>query len=407
MIKMCEDRKVIFFCGFKFTERDYQRFGVAVLQRNGFTTEVWDGSAIIYPEAQAGKVFLPGENDSIIDKTFFRIEDLENSITTCHKNTIIICLFSLNTNTLPIFRLLSNNNLNWGVDNTNSLPVPKMYYSASTKYRHYLSRLFKDKLLTSIQALINKIILKYYFLFGVKPAIYVLMSGTRSTDFMNTPIDGRTQRIKMHSMDYDIYLEEREIPEETDEKLCVFIDTYSTTDPDRFYHGEGSTYYPTEAYYRNINRFFDHLENRFGYRIIILSHPKMRPVEDHKIFGNRERIYGKTPHYVKKATCVLSHESTAISFAILFKKPILFLTSHEIEQMPNGRNINTLAELLGKKPIYIDNSFPSKLADLKGVDSYLYNTYVSSYITQTPNDIPSWQIFSDYFLQKVKTCQNT
>jgi len=393
---MCEDCKVVFFSGTRFTERDYQRFGIAILQQNGFKVEIWDGSAIIYPKAQ-GKVSLVGENASIIDKTFFRIKDLENSIAACSKNSIIICLFSLNTKTLPIFRLLSKNNITWGVNNTNSLPVPKMYYSASTKYRHYLSRLLKDNLLTSTQAFANKIILKHYYLFGVRPAAYVLMGGTRSTDFINTPIDRSTQRIKMHSMDYDTYLEEKNNPEEKDERLCVFIDTYSTTDPDRFYHGEGSTYYPTEAYYRNINWFFEHLENRFGYRIIILSHPKMRPAEDQKIFGNRERIYGKTAHYVKNAACVLTHESTAISFAILFKKPILFLTSHEINQMPNGRNINTFAELLGKKPINIDNPFPSELENLQEVDISLYNGYVSSYITQIPNDIPSWQVFSDYF----------
>jgi hypothetical protein len=261
----------------------------------------------------------------------------------------------------------------------------------------------KDKPLTLIQALINKIILKYHYLFGVKPAAYVLMGGTRSLDFINIPIDRKTQRIKMHSMDYDTYLEEKKIPEETDTNLCVFIDTYSTTDPDRFYHHEESTYYPTEVYYRNINRFFDYLENRFSYKIVILSHPKMQPIDDKKIFGNRERVYGKTAHYVKKAACVLTHESTAITFAILFKKPILFLISHEIEQMSHGRIVNAFAELLAKKPINIDNSFPSKLPDLQEIDNSLYNEYIFSYITQIPNNISSWQIFSDYFLQKVKS----
>jgi hypothetical protein len=406
MMKKCEDRKVVFFSGFKFTERDYQRFGISILQQNGFKVEIWDGSALIYPKAQ-GKVSLVGENSSIIDKTFYRIQDLEKIIVSYRKNSIIICPFSLNANTLPIFRLLSKNNITFCVEYTNAIPIPKMYYSARTKYRHYLSRFFKDNPLKSIQALINKIVLKYFFLFGVKPATYVLMGGTRSTDIINTPIDGTTQRIKMHSMDYDIYLEERKIQEEADKELCVFIDTYSTTDPDRSYHGDGSTYYPTEVYYQNINRFFEHLENRFGYRIVILSHPKMRPADDQKIFGNRERVYGKTAHYVKKAACVLSHESTAISFAILFKKPVLFLTSDEIEQMPNGRNINTLAELLGKKPINIDNPFPSELIDHREFDSSLYSEYVSSYITQIPNNIPSWQIFSDNFLENKNHAQNS
>lgn len=387
--------KIVLLSAAKFSEREYQIYGIDIIRENGFIVEIWDGSKIIYPRSK-GHIEHPHEENGFQQRIFLNIYDLKNAISLLDENTLIMCPFSLNFNTFQIFKSLSKNNIPYCVFHENAYPIPQHYYQTTKKYKYYFSRISKIEIKDIATAILNKVILNYYFCLGIKPATYVLVGGTKSTDFVNTPIGESTQQIKVHAMDYDIYLEDRQNPENPDEKLCVFIDTYSPTDPDRFYHGTDSTYHPTKKYYHDMRSVFDYIERNFGYKIVILSHPTMDKDLNNDYFGDRDRVHGKTANFVKRATCVLSHESTAINFAILFKKPILFLTSEEIDTMQNGQNIKTMASALGKSPVYIDQHLNFSIDMLLENDISQYQNYIRQFIKETGDNIPSWQIFSNF-----------
>jgi hypothetical protein len=148
---------------------------------------------------------------------------------------------------------------------------------------------------------------------------------------------------------------------------------------------------------------FNYLEMTYGIRIVIAEHPKKHKGHRENIitdFGKREGICGKTANMVKRAKFVLSHDSNAVNYAILFKKPIIFLTTKDIALTSNGQNIQAIAELLGKKPVYIDEPLQLDIKQEMEFDPDLYSGYIRAYIKKSEEQLPCWQIFADYLKKR-------
>jgi hypothetical protein len=388
--------------GIKFSKRDFQRFGIDILKKNGFDVEVWDISRVVYPES-IDQVALP---DEIIDFEIHRIptmNEVQKALSICSPACLFVCLFHFHIRTLAIYRMFSRYGLTYAALYINPFPIPAQYYSAKEKYPYYLKKIMTMDVKQFIIAVINKILLRYYPLFGVKAATICLLGGTRSLDFLNTPVDGKTERVWLQSLDYDIYLEEMKNTTPADDNLCVFIDAYFPTDPDRYYHQDVTVYNPTEAYYCQMKDLFNYLEMTYGIRIVIAEHPKKHKGHRENIitdFGKREGICGKTANMVKRAKFVLSHDSNAVNYAILFKKPIIFLTTKDIALTSNGQNIQAIAELLGKKPVYIDEPLQLDIKQEMEFDPDLYSGYIRAYIKKSEEQLPCWQIFADYLKKR-------
>ena len=63
---------------------------------------------------------------------------------------------------------------------------------------------------------------------------------------------------------------------------------------------------------------------------IIAAHPR----RDKKDLPNIDKrfIFNKTPQLIRDSALVVLHHSTAISLAVLFKKPMVLLTLDEFEK---------------------------------------------------------------------------
>jgi hypothetical protein len=85
----------------------------------------------------------------------------------------------------------------------------------------------------------------------------------------------------------------------------------------------------SKVYFDELNNFFDVVEKKFSLRIIIAAHPTSN--YDFNPFKGRDIVYMQTSEIVKFAEFVITHHSTSISFAILNKKPIIFVYSNEIK----------------------------------------------------------------------------
>lgn len=107
---------------------------------------------------------------------------------------------------------------------------------------------------------------------------------------------------------------------------CVFLDDYLPFHPD-FQIGNVPKIDP-ERYYVALNNFFDQVESVTRRPVVIAAHPKAR--YEKNPFSRRKVIFGKTHRLVKIASLVLAHQSTAVSFAVIFKKPLLLLFSNEM-----------------------------------------------------------------------------
>ena len=102
------------------------------------------------------------------------------------------------------------------------------------------------------------------------------------------------------------------------------------------------------AYYRSLNRFFGLLEREYGIEVIIAAHP--RADYDRTTFEGRQIFRLVTAELVRDAEFVLSHTSTAMSYAVLNAKPLIFIYTDAMAAVYQRlfiREMRTLCRLPG------------------------------------------------------------
>lgn len=164
-----------------------------------------------------------------------------------------------------------------------------------------------------------------------------------------------------------------------DAEYVVFLDAYLPFHPDfRINNLENIN---QEKYRIGINNFFDKIESETGKHVVIAAHPKAE--YPHGYFGTRSLIKNKTAQLVMLSHAVISHYSTATSYAILWKKPLIFIYSDDMKRATDVAymmSITTaMANELDMSIINIDH-LPQSI-QLNEVRDEVYDDYRMKYIT--------------------------
>lgn len=81
------------------------------------------------------------------------------------------------------------------------------------------------------------------------------------------------------------------------------------------------------SYYEALNLFLSNVELVSGLPVVVAAHPNGKAKRDYsKNFGKREVHYGVTAELSEQCNLALTHYSTAISFPVLWRKPIVIIT---------------------------------------------------------------------------------
>lgn len=383
--------KILFFTNYPFTQRDYVRFGIDLLTQNGFNVEIWDFTPILRPHV-IGAVEIPGPKNIKHYQQFLCWHDAKLAIVKLTPNCFIINLINYDFKSLSIYRALSYTKLPYCVLSALALPSPINKKSFINRLKESTPSEVLNKIFTNIP----------YNLMGIRPAATILVGGTASTR-SNYPINKQTEILWLHTLDYDLYLNDFYSTgiDKIDLNMGVFLDQYLPHHPDHITLNRTTPTTPGE-YYPKINKFFDYLENKYGVNITIAAHPSSNYDKYPDYFGRRPVIKGSTIELIKKCGFVIAHASTAINFAVLFNKPVLFITTKELQQNIISSYIESIALNLGKKPICIDD--PTKIdseIDYLPINEKSYAMYKNSYIKKEGSeDLPFWQIFANYIKKK-------
>ena len=102
---------------------------------------------------------------------------------------------------------------------------------------------------------------------------------------------------------------------------------------------------------------------------------------------------------VKSSSIVLLHASSALSYAILFNKPTVFLTSKDLNKSWVGPAINSFAQFMSVKAINMNKDLDKKIniQNLLKINKEKYKNYLDQFL-KVPNskDIPLWEIVTEY-----------
>jgi len=212
------------------------------------------------------------------------------------------------------------------------------------------------------------------------------------------PISDKTHFIWGHLWDYDLYLDEMKNQIAPDSTLGIFLDEYYPLHTDYDYLGIVSPI-GADEYYAKLRTFFDYLETNYHVRIVIAAHPRSDYSESTDYFGGRPIIKGQTARLVHESSFVIAHDSTSINFAVLFRKPLIFITMDKIQKCDVGRlttalSIESMAHALKKTTLNLDTMNEFDWSKELQIDMQSYMDYQNDIIKKagTP-EIPFWEIY--------------
>jgi hypothetical protein len=206
--------------------------------------------------------------------------------------------------------------------------------------------------------------------------------------------------LEAHSFDYDIYLR---VARRQDEALAptryaVFIDQDLCFHSD--FIGQGIPFVVTpQRYFPAVCACLRKISEDLRLQLRIAAHPRARYFQRHGDYFEGIPIeYGKTAELIRDCEVVVCHDSTAIHFAVLFGKPLLFVTSDELIPSYEGRSIAQAAAALGKSAVNLDRPLGSlDWGKELQVDPEKYREYKNKYIKLDGSpERPMWEVIIDH-----------
>ena len=231
----------------------------------------------------------------------------------------------------------------------------------------------------------------YFFASGFRHSIGISTGLSSDKNFF---ISRSLKKIYSNSYDYDIMLNYKKPYYQQRKKYILFIDDMLPNHPDyKNYVPRKPNPTNERTYFSELDVFFNKIEDLTGFEVIIALHPKSSIEKWNQFFSNRKIFIYSTLKLIKNCECVLVHESTAISFPVIFKKPVIFLTSDEIENSWIYINILGKAKLLDAEVLNITkfNSSNEKI-DVKNFNDLAFNNYFNHFIKHPlSTNKSSWQ----------------
>lgn len=152
----------------------------------------------------------------------------------------------------------------------------------------------------------------------------------------------------------------------------------------------------TKSYFNKLNDFFYYLENRYNYKVVIALHPRCEIRSYKRLFNNRACYKNLTYEITKKAIFVLTDPATtAISFPVILKRPMVFITSNELNNSLVHFIRLIIRKILFKQPI-INIDEPNSYKAIKNyqyIDKSGYRNYFINYIKNNSYDVSHKKIF--------------
>lgn len=364
-------RTLIILYAYPFTQRDYERFAVSYLQSK-FKIVILDitswVSPVNYNKYKEMRVFVP---EYVLINNRREFNKFLATLQLCSP-PIVLDSFVPTFKTISVYRKFRKLNSTLIQLHLGALPGVQKSSSRMQKIFKMASRSYKihEIIYKRIVRKLNKNIPDIAFVGGKG------VENSRGVKLAK-------KQVPVHSFDYDRWLK---INKENTASLfkssyAVFLDEDMVSHPD--YERLNLTPPATaQKYYPALNSFFNYIESTYKLKVIVAVHPRNRMMQQKNVPFNHECIYGQTAELVKHSSLVLVHQSTSQSFAVLWRKPLLFLTSNELLDSWMSPHILRHAEVVGSNVLNIDKTeeYLEHTRDLFDVNKALYAEYQANYL---------------------------
>lgn len=397
-------KKIIILFESPFDKRDYNRFGVDLLLKNGYAIEGWDILKTLYPETIKNVKLHQFEFPGL--RRFKSRKEVISASGKLSSKDIIILGLSYDLIHLWIYQAISKSKCHYVFLQNNPYPTfPSNWIKEKGTVIDLLSRskrALRNLFSRNWVDIINKFGFQHvpYQFLGIKPPLILFFGGSMSVirRFFKCPFDvSYTKLVPVHSFDYDMFLQQQKASTNKNlSNIAVFLDSNLPFHPDNALTNRGSAPVSKENYYPALCRFFDFVEKEQGVEVVIAAHPSSHYEDHEELFGGRRCYRLKSAELIERAKFGINHCSAVVNFAILYKKPVLFIYTNEMVKSGFVKLVENQAKWVGKTAINIDNTLSINWDTELSVNNNLYAKYKETFIKAkgTP-EMPLWQIVAD------------
>lgn len=386
-------KKIVIFNTTPFTKRDFIRFGGEIFSQNDLETWFYDFSPIVYPKLYQNCTFPDLYQPSNYFLCLNENKAME-AISELSRDSFVVMFPPFGHDTFKIFKALSKTNIPYCVVANQSFPI------GEKQEIPFFSKIKNNFLSLKIKTL-KKIIFRPLFanFLGIRRPNFCIAASELSLEQNKNRylVGDNTKILWAHKLDYDIYLENKSKNSLiTPGNTGIFLDPLAPMFEGDTLALDFKVTTTVEKYYPSICNFFDHVEKDVS--IEIAAHPKSNHPPCPDYFGGRKTIRGDTFGMIKNSRFVMAHSSTALQFAILLKKPIIFITTNELEKDSDfSGEIKASAQSIGKTPINIDEPFTVDWEKELRIDEKYYDDYIDLYIKKRGSEeLNTWQILANH-----------
>jgi len=189
--------------------------------------------------------------------------------------------------------------------------------------------------------------------------------------------DESTKIIWTHHYDYDVFLKHGK--NVSDKGYVVYLDNADFAHPDiktLDYHPQLSI----NEFSKSIEKFLDYVEKQTKCPVVVAGHPRVKKEIIENTYKRKKVVQGKTAELVKGAKMVIAMDSTSINYAVLWNKPLVFITSKEA-QRNSFFSMAAIEQIFKVKPINIDKDFyQTNLFEQAELPKKIYSDYIDRFI---------------------------
>jgi hypothetical protein len=222
---------------------------------------------------------------------------------------------------------------------------------------------------------------------------YYLISGSCISDLLLKYNPKKTQLIKGSSWEYSNSLF-NDPNRFISYKYAVLVDGAGPKFMDDRFFKESSKYALTsDEWYPSLVNFFEQVEAACNIKVIIAAHPKSNYNKFPKEFDYRPVYYDVTKELIQSSEFIITRQSTASSFAVIYNKPIIHIYNNQLKADKEFmNNIISANNLYRGRLVNIDElgfMFDS-CKDIK-VNNRSYTSLISKYLSSS-NNKPNYQL---------------
>ena len=261
----------------------------------------------------------------------------------------------------------------------------------------------------SATSVISILKIVYHFLrrnlLAIAMPYFVAVAGTETEQRARRDFSRNTRPIQLGSFDYSQFLRIQKLSDLISD-AAVYLDTGFPGFPrDEVLTGRNEMI-AAKDWYPNLGKFFSFVETTLQYKVDVAIHPKHVGRDHSPLFGNRACLGGQTAALVAERKLVIATNSTAISFAICFDKPLILVWSDLIESGVDARKksfIENFAMETGARIFNIDREYTEQeLREALVIDHAKRESYKRKYLTSRTDNKPNYQVLLDEVINVVE-----